>query len=72
LKNNTVHGINKPWIEKTSFEKFFNIEKGQPFVWQCHDCHERAVIPGTYINIRGETVKIDPQNLDPNTEGMRF
>ena len=34
LKNNTVHGINKPWIEKTS--------------------------------------TIDPNNLDPNTEVMRF
>jgi hypothetical protein len=42
------------------FEKFFNIKKGQPFVWECHDCHEAVVIPGIYINIYGEIVKIDP------------
>ena len=54
------------------FEKFFDIKKGQPFVWQCHDCHEGVVIPGTYKRIHGETVKIDPKNLDPNTEVMRF
>ena len=51
------------------FEKFFDIKEGQPFVWECH---EGAVIPGTYINIHGETVKIDPKNLDPNTKVMRF
>ena len=27
------------------FEKFFDIKKGQPFVWECHDCHEGVVIP---------------------------
>jgi len=31
-----------------------------------------VVIPGTYMSIHGETVKIDPKNLDPNTEVMRF
>jgi hypothetical protein len=31
-----------------------------------------VVIPGTYKSIHGETVKIDPKNLDPNTEVMRF
>jgi hypothetical protein len=54
------------------FEKFFDIKKGQHFVWECHDCHEGVVIPGIYINIYGETVKIDPKSLDPNTEVMRF
>jgi hypothetical protein len=54
------------------FEKFFDIKKGQLFVWECHDCHQGAVIPGTYINIHGEIVKIDPKNLDPDTEVMRF
>jgi hypothetical protein len=54
------------------FEEFFDIKKGQPFVWECHDCHEGVVIPGTYMSIHGETVKIDPKNLDPNTEVMRF
>jgi hypothetical protein len=51
------------------FEKFFDIKKGQPFVWECH---EGVVIPGTYINIHGKKLKIDPNNLDPNTEVMRF
>ena len=41
-------------------------------IWECHDCHEGVVIPGTYMSIHGETVKIDPKNLDPNTEVMRF
>jgi len=54
------------------FEEFFDIKKGQPFVWQCHDCHKGVVIPGTYINIHCKKVKIDPNNLDPNTEDMRF
>lgn len=54
------------------FERFFGIKKGQPFVWECHDCHEGVVIPGTYKNIHGETVRIDPGNLDPNTKVMRF
>ena len=41
-------------------------------IWECHDCHEGVVIPCIYINIYGETVKIDPKSLDPNTEVMRF
>ena len=31
-----------------------------------------VVIAGTYKNIHAEIVKIDPKNLDPNTEVMRF
>ncbi len=54
------------------FEKFFDIKKGHPFVWECNDCHQGVVIPGIYINIHGETIKIDPKSLDPNTEVMRF
>ncbi|MCD6569595.1 MAG: transposase [Deltaproteobacteria bacterium] len=46
--------------------------KGQAFVWECHDCHVGVVIPGTYKNIHGEIVKIDPKTLDPDTEVMRF
>ena len=46
--------------------------KGQPFVWECHDCHNGVVIPGTYKNIHGEIVTIDPKSLNPNTEVMRF
>ena len=53
-------------------EKFFDIKKRQPFVWECHDCHDGVVIPSIYKNIHGETVKIDPNNLEPNTEVMRF
>ena len=37
-----------------------NISEGQPFVWHCHDCHQGVVTPSIYINIHGETVKIDP------------
>jgi len=33
---------------------------------------EGVVIPGTYKNIYGEIVKIDPKTLDPHTEIMRF
>ena len=54
------------------FERFFEIEKGQPFVWQCHDSQEGVVIPYSYKNIHGEIVKIYPENLDPNTKVMRF
>lgn len=54
------------------FERFFEIKKGQPFVWECHDCHEGVVIPGKYKNIYGEVVKIDSKTLDPNTEVFRF
>jgi len=42
------------------FERFFQIKKGQPFVWECHDCHEDVVIPGTFKNIHGEILGIDP------------
>jgi len=54
------------------FERFFNIKKSQPFVWECHDCHEGVIIPGTYKNIHGETVEIDPKTLNPNTEVICF
>ena len=29
-------------------------------IWECHDCHEGVVIPGSYKNIHGETVKACP------------
>lgn len=54
------------------FERFFGIKKGQPFVWECHDCHQGVVIPDPYVNIHGETIKIDPKNLDTNTEVICF
>ena len=53
-------------------ERFFDVKKGQPCIWQCHDCHEGVVIPGPYKNINGEIVKIDAKTLDPNTEVIRF
>jgi len=54
------------------FERFFQIKKKQPFVWECHDYHEGVVVPVTYKNIHGEIVKIDAKTLDPNTKVMRF
>ena len=33
------------------------------FVWECHVCHKGVVFPGTYKNIHGQTVKIDPNYL---------
>ena len=41
-------------------------------IWECHDCHEAVVIPGTDKNIHGEIVRIDPKTLNPNTEVIRF
>ena len=62
----------RPRRRMVRFERFFGIKKGQPFVWECHDCHEGVVVPGTCKNIHGELVRIDPKTLDPNTEVMRF
>jgi hypothetical protein len=71
LKNNTVHGTCPP-LSLTPYHSFEHyIKKRQPFVGM-HDCHEGVIIPGIYINIHGETVKIDPKSLDPNTEVMCF
>jgi hypothetical protein len=54
------------------FEKSFDIKKEQLFVCECHDCHQGVVITGTYKNIHEQVVKIDPKNLDPNTEVIGF
>lgn len=51
---------------------YFEIKKGHSFVWEYHDCHKCVVIPGTYKNIRGEIVNIDPKSLDRDTEDIRF
>jgi hypothetical protein len=54
LKNTTIHGINNAMDRK-------NINrKGHPFVWECHNGPDGVVIPGTYKNIHGEIVAIDP------------
>jgi len=55
-----------------NFERFFRIKKGQPFVWECHDCHEGVVIPDPYANMHGEKTKINPKDLDSNTEVICF
>ena len=54
------------------FERFFDIRKGRRFVWECHDCHEGVVVPGFYVNIHGEEVKIDLKTLDSDVEVIRF
>ena len=41
-------------------------------IWECHDCHEREISPGTYKNNHGEIVKVGPKSLDPDTEVLRF
>ena len=48
------------------------MKRRQPFLRECHDCHEGVVIPGSYKNIHGETVKIDPKTFDPDTEVFGF
>ena len=54
------------------FERMFNIKEGQPFIWECHDCHEGVVIPCSYKNIHGNLMNIDPKKLDPDTEVFSF
>lgn len=54
------------------FERFLDIKKGHRFVWTCHDCHDGVIVPGPYINIHGEEVKIDQKNLDPDIEVINF
>jgi hypothetical protein len=48
LKNNTVHGINKPWIEKTSTEDLKNSGSGKmPFAFMLfHDSN----IPSFHVS----------------------
>ncbi len=53
-------------------ERLLGVEKGQPFIWECHDCHEGVVIPGPYTNIFGEKVHLSPKTIDPNTKVFRF
>jgi hypothetical protein len=53
-------------------EQYLGVQKGQPFIWECHDCHEGVVIPGPYTNTYGEPMAIDPDKLSPDTEVFRF
>ncbi len=93
LKNNTVDGINKPWIEKISTEdlkssgpgkiiRFSYIDYFEP-IWNRWCRYKYSGFMGRMsdwiyrhrsvaMSYSRETVKIDPKNLDPNTEVMRF
>ena len=53
-------------------ERFLGVQKGQPFIRECHDCHEGVVIPGPYTNTYGELMTINPDKLSPDTEVFRF
>ena len=53
-------------------ERFLGFQKGQPFIRECHDCHEGGVIPGPYTNTYGELMTINPDKLSPDTEVFRF
>ena len=79
------HTLRIPRRRILRLQRSFDVKKGQPCIWECHDCHacppslslrrggrEGVVIPGLYKNIHGEIVKIDPKTLDPNTEVIRF
>ena len=66
------HTLRTPRRRILRLERSFDVKKGQPCIWECHDCHEGVVIPGLYKNIHREILKIDPKTLDPNTEVIRF
>jgi hypothetical protein len=53
-------------------ERFFEIPKGQLFVWECHDCHEGVVIPGRYRSSYGQIVELNPRNLPSEVRVLRF
>ena len=53
-------------------ERFFEVEKGQPIVWRCHDCHEGCVVPGEYVNSHGELVHLDPDSLPDGVRVLAF
>jgi hypothetical protein len=53
-------------------ERFFEIEKGQSYVWECHDCCRGVVIPEEYTNSHGENVNLVPTNLPEGLTVLRF
>jgi hypothetical protein len=53
-------------------ERLLGVKKGQPFIWECHDCHEGVVIPAAYTNSYGEQMTIDPEKLSSDAEVFRF
>ena len=54
------------------FEQLLNIKKGEPFIGECHYCHEGVVIPGPYKNIYVELVRIDPKELKSGAKVAHF
>ncbi|OGF66470.1 MAG: hypothetical protein A2Y62_17495 [Candidatus Fischerbacteria bacterium RBG_13_37_8] len=54
------------------FERLLNIKKGEPFILQCHYCHEGVVIHGPYKRIHAELVCIDPTELKSGTKVAHF
>ena len=50
LKNNTVHGINKPWIEKTSTADLKNSEFGKMlFAFMSWPIDPQSLDPNTEV-----------------------
>ena len=45
------------------FERFFEIEMGQSFVWTCLECCQGVIVPREFVNSYDETVSLDPENL---------
>lgn len=43
-------------------EQFFEIKKGQRFVWTCLECFQGVVFPADFVNSFGESVSLDPDN----------
>jgi hypothetical protein len=53
-------------------DQHLDVPKGQPFIWECHDCHQGVVIPGPHTNRYGEKVNVDPKIIDPEAKVFRF
>jgi hypothetical protein len=53
-------------------ERFFEIEKGQSYVWECHDCRRGVVIPEEYVNSHGDIANLDPGSLPKDITVLRF
>jgi hypothetical protein len=43
-------------------ERFFEVRKGQRFVWTCLECNQGVVFPAEFTNSFGETVSLDPEH----------
>src|SRR4030042_1883087 len=49
-------------------ERLLTIKKEEPFILQCHYCHEGVVTTEPYKNIYGELLRIDPKELKQGTK----